>query len=442
MENSSEINFKTKIIDLIKTKKAKIGIIGLGYVGLPLALIFSENGFNVIGLDIDLDKVKAINSGKSYIYHIPSQRLKDSRDKGLIEATNDFSEVSKLDAIIICVPTPLNTHREPDLGCVHSTMESITPYLKKGQIISLQSTTYPGTTEEEIKPYLVDIGLEVGENIFLIYSPEREDPGNENFETGTIPKLIGGITSRCTDIGYVLYSSVIKEVIKTSSTREAEMAKLLENIHRAVNIGLMNELKILCDHMDIDLFEVVRAASTKPFGFTPYYPGPGLGGHCIPIDPFFLTWKAREYNISTRFIELAGEINQSMPSYVVEKTTEALNNIYKSINGSKILILGVSYKKNVDDMRESPSITLINMFNLKGALVQYNDPFILKIQKLRKYSLNLKSIELNKEIISDFDAVILATDHDCYDYDLIGKYSKLLIDTRGRYDKSSKIIRA
>tara|TARA_B100000212_G_C27382803_1_gene537862 strand:- start:4699 stop:5664 length:966 start_codon:yes stop_codon:yes gene_type:complete len=321
-------------------------------------------------------------------------------------------------------------------------MNKIIPFLKKGQLLCLESTTYPGTTKEELLPIISDAGFKVGDDFFLIYSPEREDPGNKYFNTSNIPKIVGGITANCNKVGIQLYSSAIEKVIPVKDTATAEMTKLLENIHRAVNIGLMNELKPLADKMGVDLYEVIRAASTKPFGFVPYYPGPGLGGHCIPIDPFYLTWKAREFGMHTRFIELAGEINTGMPQYVVGKISDALNDISKPIKNSKILVLGISYKKNIDDMRESPSLEIINLLINKNAYVSYFDPYFKSIPKTRKFDLNVKGCEINPENLKYFDAVLIATDHDCFDYELIKKHSNLIIDTRGRYKPSSKIIRA
>ncbi len=436
-----EKNTFKKLLNSLRNKKATIGIIGMGYVGLPLAIAYAESGFKVLGIDIDKDKINKINNAKSYINHIPSKKLTTLVNSSSLKATNNFHEVSGLDAIILCLPTPLNKYREPDLSFIRSTLNSIGPYLKKGQVLSLESTTYPGTTEEELYPFLKNIGFNIGEDFFLVYSPEREDPGNNNFNTGNIPKVLGGISTNCNKIGVALYEQVINEVIEVNDTATAEMTKLLENIHRAVNIGLMNELKPLAEKMGVDLYEVIRAASTKPFGFVPYYPGPGLGGHCIPIDPFYLTWKAREYGMHTRFIELAGEINSSMPEYVVSQTINALNKNGKPLKNSKVLILGISYKKNIDDIRESPSLDIINLLNKKEAKIDFCDPFFEVIPKTRKFNFNLKGIDLTKENLSNFDVVILASDHDIFDYELIKRYSKLIIDTRGRFAPSDNIIR-
>ncbi len=434
-------NSFTKLLNLLKDKKATIGIIGMGYVGLPLAIAYAETGFKVLGIDIDKNKINKINNATSYINHISSEKLKILVESNLLKATNNFNEVKALDAIILCLPTPLNKYREPDLSFIRSTLNSIGQHLKKGQVLSLESTTYPGTTQEELHPFIKNLGFNIGEDFFLVYSPEREDPGNNSFHTGNIPKVLGGTTSNCNKIGLALYEQVVNEVVEVSDTATAEMTKLLENIHRAVNIGLMNELKPLAEKMGIDLYEVIRAASTKPFGFVPYYPGPGLGGHCIPIDPFYLTWKAREYGMHTRFIELAGEINSSMPSYVISQTSNALNKYGKPLKNSKILVLGISYKKNVDDIRESPSLDIIHLLNKKEAKVEFCDPFFEVLPKTRRFNFDLKGINLTKESLSSFDAVILASDHDNFDYELIEKYSKIIIDTRGRFYPSNNIIR-
>ena len=433
---------KKSLITLLKNKQAVVGIIGLGYVGLPLALRYSEAGFKVLGFDIDVNKMKTIDLGKSYIEHIPSAKIVEANKNGF-EVTTTFSRVKDVDAIIICVPTPLNKYREPDLSFVTDTTDMVVPYLKKGQIISLESTTYPGTTEEELLPRIASTGLKVGEEIFLIYSPEREDPGNTNFETHTIPKVVGGHTAACLEVGKALYESAINCIVAVSSTKAAELTKLLENIYRAVNIGLVNEMKIVADSMGIDIHEVIRAASTKPFGFTPFYPGPGLGGHCIPIDPFYLTWKAREYGLHTRFIELAGEINTSMPSWVVSKTMDELNNSGKSLKGAKILMLGIAYKKNVDDMRESPAVALMELLREKGAQVQYTDPHVAVFPKMRKHYFDLSSIDPTPQNISSYDVLLLSTDHTKFDYKMFQQHAKLIIDTRGVYqDYYSNVVRA
>lgn len=423
---------------------AKVGIIGLGYVGLPLVIRFCEEGFNVLGFDIDAEKVNCISKGDSYIKHIPSKIIKAFLTKKIFSATTNMSRLKEMDVIIVCVPTPLTDKREPDMQYVENTAKEISKYLRKGQLISLESTTYPGTTEELLLPLFQKKGLMVGRDFFLVFSPEREDPGRKNFTTKTTPKVVGGITPNCLKVGEALYSKVVDIVVKVSSPRVAEMTKLLENIYRSINIALVNELKMLCDRMRIDIWEVIEAAKTKPFGFEAFYPGPGLGGHCIPVDPFYLTWKAREYNFSTRFIELAGEINTSMPYYVVQKIMDALNERGKSLNCAKVLVLGVAYKKDVDDMRESPSVHLIELLLKKGATVDYNDPYIAKIPEMRKHSLNMKSVKLSKNKIRGYDCVLIATEHSSYDYQWIVENSQLVVDTRnatGRLN-SKNIVKA
>lgn len=433
----------SELLARIKSHEAVIGIVGLGYVGLPLVLRFHEVGFRVIGFDIDSSKVDALNSGRSYIEHIPSDRIAAMSGQGF-EATADFARASEPDVLIMCVPTPLNKHREPDLSFVIDTTDSLLPHLRPGQLLSLESTTFPGTTDEELKPRIEKRGLAVGEDFYLVYSPEREDPGNANFTTRTIPKVCGGVTPNCLEAGMTLYGEVIDVVVPVSSTRAAELTKLLENIHRAVNIGLVNEMKIVADKMGIDIHEVIRAAATKPFGFVPYYPGPGLGGHCIPIDPFYLTWKAREYGVNTRFIELAGEVNASMPDYVVGKIVGALNTARKSINGSSVLVLGIAYKKNVDDMRESPSVVLMEKLQNMGATVAYSDPHVPTFPKLRDHvHFDLTSVQLTPDAITKFDCVLIATDHDRFDYAAIKDSAQLIVDTRGRYlDPAPHIVKS
>ncbi|MCJ8168333.1 UDP-N-acetyl-D-glucosamine 6-dehydrogenase [Atopomonas sediminilitoris] len=423
---------KLASVNKFKTKEALIGIVGLGYVGLPLMLRYNAIGFRVLGIDIDESKVSKLNAGQSYIEHIPADKIAVARQSGF-EATTDFRRVSECDALILCVPTPLNKYREPDMSFVIDTTNALKPYLRAGQIVSLESTTYPGTTEEELLPRVQEGGLVVGESIFLVYSPEREDPGNPDFETRTIPKVIGGHTPACLEVGIALYEQAIDQVVSVSSTKAAEMTKLLENIHRAVNIGLVNEMKVVADRMGIDIFEVVDAAATKPFGFTAYYPGPGLGGHCIPIDPFYLTWKAREYGLHTRFIELSGEVNQAMPEYVLSKLMDGLNDSGKALKGSKVLVLGIAYKKNVDDMRESPSVEIMELIEAKGGIVAYSDPHVLVFPKMREHHFELSSEALTADNLASFDAVVLATDHDKFDYELIKQYAKLIVDSRGKY---------
>lgn len=433
---------KNRLLDRIETKKAVVGIVGLGYVGLPLMLRFAEVGFKVIGFDISAEKVKTLNAGGSYIEHISADSIATAQHAGF-EATTDFARAADADALIICVPTPLNKYREPDLSFVTDTIDSLVPYLQEGQLVSLESTTYPGTTDEELLPRVQSRNLKVGENVFLVFSPEREDPGNPNFSTRTIPKVCGGVTPACLEVGVALYSAVIDKVVPVSSTRTAEMTKLLENIHRAVNIGLVNEMKIIADKMDIDIHEVIRAAATKPFGFVPYYPGPGLGGHCIPIDPFYLTWKAREYGINTRFIELAGEVNSNMPDWVVGKVVAALNDRCRAVKQSRILVLGITYKKNVADFRESPSVMLMEKLRAIGAEISYSDPHVAKFPVMREHYFDLESVELTAASLASFDCVLLATDHDKFDYAFIKKNAKLIVDCRGRYlDPAENIVKA
>ena len=437
---ASEI--KQSAIGKFRDKTATIGIVGLGYVGLPLMLRYAETGFKVLGFDIDAEKVNKLNKGETYIEHIPAEKIA-AASNSLFEATTDFSRIGEVEAVILCVPTPLNKYREPDMSFVIDTTDAVKPYLRAGQVLSLESTTYPGTTEEELLPRVEEGGLKVGENVFLVYSPEREDPGNPDFETRTIPKVIGGHTPACLEVGLALYQPAIDKVVPVSSTKAAELTKLLENIHRAVNIGLVNEMKIVADKMDIDIHEVIDAAATKPFGFVAYYPGPGLGGHCIPIDPFYLTWKAREYGVNTRFIELAGEVNSSMPEYVVNKTALALNDRQRSIKGSKVLVLGIAYKKNVDDMRESPSVEVMELLRDLGAEISYSDPHVPVFPKMREHKFDLKSVPLTAESIASYDCVVLTTDHDKFDYDLLKQHAKLIVDTRGKYSgKHDNIVKA
>lgn len=421
---------------------ARIGIIGLGYVGIPLALRFQEVGLQVLGFDIDLERVESLNRGETPIRHIAASDIQ-SMCAGGFEATADFTRIPEVDAIIICVPTPLSRHREPDLTFIVDTMHSVEPHLRAGQLLSLESTTWPGTTAEVLSPFITRRGFEIGSDFFLVYSPEREDPGNPNFTTRTIPKVVGGETANCLLAGEALYASVIDRVVPVSSTRAAELTKLLENIHRSVNIGLANEMKLIADRMGIDIYEVIDAAATKPFGFTPYYPGPGLGGHCIPIDPFYLTWKAREFGLSTHFIELAGEINRDMPEWVVGKVADALNEQKKSLKGSRILALGIAYKRDVDDMRESPSVFVMEHLRDRGAVVAYSDPNVPEFPKMREHHFDLSSVALTAESIASYDAVVLLTDHSDFDYDLILKYANLIVDTRGKYrEKSRNVVKA
>jgi UDP-N-acetyl-D-glucosamine dehydrogenase len=426
-----------QLLEKLKTKKACIGILGLGYVGQPLALRYSYMGYKVLGFDIDAEKVWQLNAGHSHIEHIADSDIAAANAAGM-ECTTDFSRASEADALILCIPTPLNKYREPDLSYVINTTDSVVPYLRAGQVVSLESTTYPGTTEEELLPRVSSGGLSVGEDIFLVYSPEREDPGNANFKIDTIPKVVSGHTPACLEVGMALYGQAIDRIVPVTSTKAAEMTKLLENIHRAVNIGLVNEMKIVADRMGIDIFEVIDAAATKPFGFAAYYPGPGLGGHCIPIDPFYLTWKAREYGLHTRFIELSGEINRAMPEYVIGKTAKALNERRKSLMGSKVLVLGIAYKKNVDDMRESPSVDVMELLRASGAEVAYSDPHVPVFPKMREHKFDLLSVALTPETVAGFDAVVLTTDHAKFDYDMIRANAQVIIDSRGVYRTPAK----
>jgi UDP-N-acetyl-D-glucosamine dehydrogenase len=426
----------------IAAREAVIGIVGLGYVGIPLALRFSTTGFRVLGFDIDADRVRLLNAGNSPIAHIPASEVGAMVDGGF-QATAEFARVTEADAIIICVPTPLSKHREPDLSFIVGTMNSIAPHLRAGQVLSLESTTYPGTTAEVLQPYVEKRGFTIGRDFYLVYSPEREDPGNPNFNTQSIPKIVGGTTAACRDVGQQLYGAAIDKVVLVSSTQVAELTKLLENIHRSVNIGLVNEMKMIADRMGIDIYEVIDAAKTKPFGFTAYYPGPGLGGHCIPIDPFYLTWKAREYEVSTHFIELAGEINRNMPNWVVEKITAALNERSKSLKGSRVLALGIAYKRDVDDMRESPAVRVMELLRDRDVAIEYSDYKVPVFPKMREHHFDLKSVELTADRIASYDCVVVLTDHSDFPYDFIHEHAQLIVDTRGKYRKpSAKVVKA
>ncbi len=418
------------LIDRIQRREAVVGIIGLGYVGLPLVMEFANAGFKVLGFDVDQHKADALNQGKSYIHHIPSEDVRRVRDKNLLEATADFSRARDADALLICVPTPLTTHQEPDLSYIKSTGESIAPHLRQGQLIVLESTTYPGTTEEVLQPALESGGAVCGKEFLLAYSPEREDPGNAVFSTGKIPKVIGGCDAEALDAADALYSEIVISTVRVSSARSAEAVKLLENIFRSVNIALVNELKLIYTKMGIDVWEVIEAASTKPFGYMPFYPGPGLGGHCIPIDPFYLSWKAREYGMVTRFIELAGEVNTAMPEYVVSCLMNALNERGKALNGARILVLGVAYKADVDDTRESPGLTLIEIMQSRGATVDYNDPLVPQLAASRRFDLKLESVDLSPDTLAEYDCVLIATAHTAYDYDFIVEHAQIVLDTR------------
>src|ERR1700676_3072669 len=428
--------------EFFKGAQLKVAIIGCGYVGLPLALRFAEGGHKVTGFDTDPNKVTMLNAGKSYIEHIPQTKIQQFVNSKHFSATTDFARIKEADAILICVPTPLDERREPDLSYVEQTAISIQPHLQKGQLVVLESTTYPGTTEELVLPILEKSGLRCpiaagpeNENVacdfWLAFSPEREDPGNKHFGLAQIPKVVGGVNPPSGRAAVSLYAQVVARVVPVSSTRAAEMAKLLENIFRCVNIALVNELKQLSLRMNIDIWEVIDAAATKPFGFMPFYPGPGLGGHCIPVDPYYLSWKAREYDFATRFIELAGEVNTAMPYHVVDSVAAALNDRQKAIKGSRILVLGVAYKKDVDDMRESPSLKILELLTARGAIVEYNDPYFAEIPKLRHYNFKgMKSVPIDPKMLAGYDCVLIATDHTSYDYPAIVESSQLVVDTR------------
>ena len=413
-------------------RSAAVGVVGLGYVGLPLLLAYAKAGFRAVGIDIDPAKPEALLEGRSYIKHIPGSHVAEALAAGKLEATTDFGVVSTLDAIILCVPTPLDEHFEPDLSYVVNTVEAVVPHLKAGQVLSLESTTYPGTTDEEVVTRVEKAGFKVGTDLHVVYSPEREDPGNPKFSATNIPKVVGGVTPDCLAAGVALYESAFEQIVPVSSCKVAELTKLLENIYRAVNIGLVNELKIAADRMGIDIWEVIRAASTKPFGFTPFYPGPGLGGHCIPIDPFYLTWKAREYGVHTRFIELAGEINRGMPDYVVHRAMEALNSRGKPVKGSKVLLLGLAYKANVDDMRESPTFALLDGFKRLGAEVAYYDPHVPVVGPTREHMnwAGVHSVEWSESTIRAQDCIVISTHHAAFDLVQLAAWSDLIIDTR------------
>jgi len=414
----------------IKTKNITAGVIGLGYVGLPLAMEFVGAEYRTLGFDVDPKKIKKLKSGRSYIHHIPNANVKRMVDAGLFDCTDDFKRLKEADVISICVPTPLNKYREPDLSYVEQTVRAIAENLRKGQVIILESTTYPGTTDELVLPILESTGMRVGRDFFLGFSPEREDPGNRQFTTRTIPKVLGGITPKCTRLITDFYGEVFAKVIPVSGTRVAEFSKLLENIFRSVNIALVNEMKVVCHQMDIDIFEVIEAAKSKPFGFMPFYPGPGLGGHCIPIDPFYLTWKAREYDQSTRFIELAGEINTRMPHYVVERTVEAISDWGRKIKGAKVLVLGVAYKSDIDDVRESPALKVVRLLRQRGMKVCYHDPYVPVYPSGRKGDLGLSSTPLTARLLKSVDAVLILTAHSCIDYQWVVDQASLVIDAR------------
>ncbi len=437
MQPTTSVSLAEELKNKIANRTAKVGIIGLGYVGLPLALLFTEETFRVTGFDIDSRKVKTLDEGGSYIFRIPAEQIQAALRQGFT-ATSDYARIADMDAVVICVPTPLNEYMEPDLSFITATTEAIAPHLRTGQLVVLESTTYPGTTEEVVVPILQSknrAGLRVARNgaptpqdVYVAFSPEREDPGNETVARRDIPKVVGGCSQDATEAASALYNSIFKKTVKVSAPAVAEMCKLLENIYRCVNIAMVNELKMLCLRMGIDIWEVIAAASTKPFGFQPFYPGPGLGGHCIPVDPFYLSWKAKEYDFHTRFIELAGEINTAMPYNVVQAITKAMNQQHKALNGSKVLVLGVAYKKDVDDLRESPSLTIIELLQKEGAQVSYNDPYFPMVGKGRHYDLQMKCAPL--ENLGQYDCVVIVTDHSTYDYPQIVREAKLVVDTR------------
>ena len=414
----------------VADRTAKIGIMGLGYVGLPLLEAFARAGFEVCGFDVDTEKVESLNKGESYIDRVPSDWIREALSSGRFEATSDFRRIRRMTAVMICVPTPLTRTREPDLSFVRETTKEISRYLERGQLIVLESTTYPGTTEEVLRPLLEESGLDAGEDFFLAYSPEREDPGNQQYRTAGIPKLVGGINEASGEVAAALYAAAVDSVVPVSHAKVGEAAKILENIYRAVNIALVNELKVLFDRMGIDVWEVIDAASTKPFGFQPFFPGPGLGGHCIPIDPFYLTWKAREFDMTTRFVELAGEINTQMPLYVVEKTAEALNKSRKSLHGSRGLLIGVAYKPNTDDVRESPAIRIMELLESKGAELRFFDPFVPRLSTMRQGAVGAQPVLLDEQALRESDFVIVVTHHDGIDWDFVVEHSALVVDTR------------
>ncbi len=420
-----------KLEKKIASKQALVGVMGMGYVGLPLARTFGGAGYRTLCFDVDANKIRMLNAGRSYIKHIPNAEIRRLIGSKRFRATADMKELNKPDAILICVPTPLSKTRDPDMSYVESTARMIAMRLRPGQLVALESTTYPGTTRDLLKPILEEgSGLKAGRDFFLAYSPEREDPGRQDFSTETIPKLVGGYNAKSKRLATALYANAISSVVPVDSCEIAEAAKIVENVYRCVNIAMVNELKTLFDKMDIDVWDVINAAKTKPFGFSAFYPGPGLGGHCIPIDPFYLTWKARQFGETTRFIELAGEINTDMPEYVINRLAQALNDHRKPIRGSKILVLGLAYKKDVDDIRESPSIELIELLRERGAKVDYNDPHVPRTHKGREHDLRMKSVPLTASSLKKYDAVLIATDHSAYDYKMIVQHSKLVVDTR------------
>jgi UDP-N-acetyl-D-glucosamine dehydrogenase len=419
----------------LEARTARVAVVGMGYVGLPLAETFAWGGYPVLGFDIDADKVAQLNRGQSYIGHICNERVAEMRASGRFEATTDAARFAEADAIVICVPTPLTEAREPDLSYIVNTGRTLKEQVRSGQLIVLESTTYPGTTEELLRPILEESGLRAGKDFFLAYSPEREDPGNHDYSTRTIPKVVGGINDASRDLAVALYAPVVDGVVPVSSTGVAEACKILENTYRAVNIALVNELKGVFDAMGLDVWEVIGAAKTKPFGFQAFYPGPGLGGHCIPIDPFYLTWAARRHGVHTRFIELAGEVNTAMPQYVVARISEALNEEGQALKGSRVLVLGVAYKKDVDDPRESPAFTILELLQRRGAVVSYNDPHVPSLPAMRHHRIRLDSVPLTEETLAEQDCVVIVTDHSAYDYEWLVRHARLIVDTRNATGK-------
>ncbi|OHB77365.1 MAG: UDP-N-acetyl-D-glucosamine dehydrogenase [Planctomycetes bacterium RBG_16_59_8] len=427
----------------IETKRAVVGVIGLGYVGLPLVRLFSGKGFTVVGFDVDRTKIEKLRKGKSYIKSFPSSAVATLVRNGRFTATDDFRRLRNVDAVIICVPTPLAADGQPDLSYIRRTAETIAKTLRRGQLVVLESTTYPGTTREVMKPILESGGLKAGKDFYLAFSPEREDPGRKDFTNADIPKVVGGIDNASLELAALLYEQAVVRVVKVSSCEVAESAKLLENIYRCVNIALVNELKVTFDKMGIDVWEVIHAAATKPFGFQPFYPGPGMGGHCIPIDPFYLTWRAREFGASTRFIELAGEINVQMPFHVVGKLEEALKKAKKDLAGAKVLILGIAYKKDIDDPRESPAFKIIEILKRKGAVVRFNDPHIPQLPSMRHYGeMKVPPVALTDKVLREHDAVVIVTDHSAYDYKRIVRHARLVIDTRNAAPRRKNVVPA
>ena len=420
-----------RLLRKIASRRAVVGVTGLGYVGLPLVGEFIRGGVKVMGFDVDSRKVGSLMTGRSYIEHIPSSTVRQMVASGRFVATTDFRKLARADCILICVPTPLTKMREPDMRYIEATARAIAKTLRRGQLVVLESTTYPGTTREVVLPILQQSGLKVGRDFLLAFSPEREDPGRKDYTTKTIPKVVGGYDRASLDAAAACYRIAIDKVVCVSSCEAAEASKILENTYRCVNIALVNELKVLFDRMGIDIWEVIRAAGTKPFGFTPFYPGPGLGGHCIPIDPFYLSWKARQYGLTTRFIELAGEVNVAMPRYVIARLMDALNERGKAMKGARILVLGLAYKKDVDDVRESPSLELIELLKEKGAAVDYNDPHVPRTHKMREHDLKMTSKRLSARMLGGYDAVLISTDHSSYDYQFIADRARLVIDARG-----------